>query len=72
MFVDTPRPLRLERIARQRGWTAAEVEARERAQMPLADKAARADHVLDNSGTAEETERQVANLLHNWGLLHDD
>jgi dephospho-CoA kinase len=64
VFVDVPRPTRLERIARQRGWTADDVEARERAQMPLTEKAAYADHVLDNSGTLEDLERQVDDLLH--------
>jgi dephospho-CoA kinase len=68
VFVDTPRPQRLERVAQQRGWSAAEVEARERAQLPLTEKAARADHVLDNSGTTEAMERQVADLLHDWGM----
>ena len=66
VFVETPRPLRLERVARQRGWTQEEVETRERAQLPLDEKAARADHVLDNSGTPEDLERQVIALLHNW------
>jgi dephospho-CoA kinase len=68
VFVDTPRPQRLERAARQRGWTAAEVEARERAQLPLTAKAAMADHVLDNSGTLDDLERQVDDLLHKWGI----
>jgi dephospho-CoA kinase len=68
VFVDTPRPLRLERAARQRRWTAAEVEARERAQLPLTAKAALADHVLDNSGTPDDLERQVDSLLDKWGI----
>ena len=32
VFVDTPQPVRLERIARQRGWTAEQVKAREAAR----------------------------------------
>jgi dephospho-CoA kinase len=68
VFVDAPRPLRLERVARQRRWTATDVEARERAQLPLTEKAARADHVLDNSGTLEDLERQVDDLLRTWGM----
>ncbi len=68
VFVDAPRPLRLERVARQRRWTAADVEARERAQLPLTAKAARADHVLDNSGNIEDLERQVDDLLRTWGM----
>ena len=72
VFIDTPRPLRLERIARQRGWSGEEVATRERAQLPLTEKAARADHVLDNSGTLEELERQVDELLHTWEVMNDE
>jgi dephospho-CoA kinase len=72
VFVDAPRPLRLERVARQRGWTPADVAARERAQLPLTAKAARADHVLDNSGTLEDLERQVDDLLHDWKVTNDE
>src|SRR5207245_2089535 len=51
VYVDVPRDERLQRVARQRGWAAEEVEARERAQMPLTEKARMAQYTLDNSGT---------------------
>lgn len=38
------------------------------AQMPLAEKRRRADYVVDNSGTLEETRRQVEKL---WQLLQN-
>lgn len=69
VFVDVPAELRQERLARQRGWSAEQVRERESAQMPLTEKAARADHVLDNSGTTEELDRQVQELLTRWQLL---
>ena len=72
IFVDTPRSLRLERVARQRGWTAEDVATREQAQMPLSAKKAHADYVLDNSGTLEHLERQVTDLLHNWERMRDE
>jgi dephospho-CoA kinase len=68
VFVQTPREARLERIAQQRGWTPQEVEAREHAQLPLTEKARRADHVLDNSTTLDALDRQVDDLLQVWGL----
>jgi dephospho-CoA kinase len=68
IFIDAPRAMRLERLARQRGWTEKEVEARERAQLPLTEKAVRADHVLENSTSLEHLNRQVDDLLHLWGL----
>lgn len=43
---------------------AAAIESRISAQWPQADKVARADFVIDNSGPLEETRRQVAALCH--------
>ena len=66
VFVEAPREERLRRVAGQRGWTAAELEAREGAQLPLTAKAAHADHTLDNSGPLERLERQVDDLVRRW------
>ncbi len=68
VFVDVPRDLRLRRIARHRGWTEEEVEARESAQLSLSEKAGRADCSLDNSGTVEDLRREVRSLLDRWGI----
>lgn len=68
VFIDAPRSVRLERLTRQRGWTEKEMDARERAQLPLTEKAIRADHVLDNSTSLEHLDRQVNDLVHLWGL----
>jgi dephospho-CoA kinase len=68
VYVDAPREVRLERVARQRGWNEKEVQAREQAQLPLTEKAVRADHVLDNSASLEHLNGQVNDLLHLWGL----
>ena len=71
VYVDAPREVRLRRLAGQRGWTEKEVQARENAQLPLTVKAARADHVLDNSATPEHLNRQVEDLLRRWGLARE-
>src|SRR5262245_57484192 len=68
VFVDVPREARLERVVRQRGWTKEEVEARERAQMPLTEKARMAHDTLDNSGTLDDLRRQVDALLARWAV----
>jgi dephospho-CoA kinase len=68
LFVDAPRKARLRRLAEQRGWSPAEVEARERAQMPLGEKRQRANVVLDNSGSPEQLRVQVHALLRQWGI----
>ena len=66
---NSSRQLRLRRLAEQRGWTEPEVEAREKAQMPLEEKRRRADAVIDNSGTPEEAAAQVEGLLRKWELI---
>ena len=72
VFVNVPRKLRLERIARQRGWTEKEVQARENAQWSHTDKFARADIIMDNAGTLDDLRRQVDVLLARWGLAHQN
>ncbi len=61
VFVDAPRDLRLARALR-RGWTSADFEAREQAQLPVEAKRARADLIIENAGKLEETRRQVTRL----------
>jgi dephospho-CoA kinase len=69
VYVHAPRAVRLRRLAEQRNWGAKEVAGRERAQLPLTDKARRADAALDNSGPPEVLARQVDDLLRTWGLV---
>jgi dephospho-CoA kinase len=69
IYIHAPRKLRLERLAQNRGWTAEDVEKRESAQMPLSDKAMRADVAIDNSGSLAETHQQVEALIRRWNLL---
>ena len=49
----------IERLTATRGMSEAEARARLAAQPPQADKIAQADVVIDNSGTLEQTRRQV-------------
>ncbi|MCA9151294.1 MAG: dephospho-CoA kinase, partial [Planctomycetales bacterium] len=67
VFVDTPRELRLQRVV-VRGWTENEFAAREAAQTPVEIKRQRADWIVDNSASLEETFRQVKAV---WHALHD-
>ncbi len=62
VFVEAPRSVRLGRV-RSRGWDEAELDRREKAQMPLDEKRRRSDHVLLNEGTLEELESRVAKVL---------
>ena len=47
------------------GWTEAEARARIAAQMPLAEKRARADVIIDNSGTLDNLRQQVLQAYQN-------
>jgi dephospho-CoA kinase len=58
LFIDTPEAVCRER-ALKRGWTEAELTARQHAQQSPESKRARADALIDNRGTREETQAQV-------------
>lgn len=62
VFVDAPSAAREERARAARGWSAGEVARREAHQMPLEEKRARANVVIDNSGDQAALERAVAAL----------
>lgn len=55
--------VRRDRLKRDRHMTDEEIGARLAAQMPQADKARRADFIIDNSGSLAETNNQVHHLL---------
>ena len=57
--------VQLQRLMARNGWTEAEARARIAAQMSLAEKRARADVILDNSGTLDELREQVIRAYHN-------
>lgn len=63
--LSSTRAHQLERL-RERGWTEAELTAREAAQLPLAEKERRASHVLRNDGTLAELEAAVGGLVARW------
>ncbi len=58
LFVDTPRQRRLA-FAIDRGWEPGELARRERVQLPIEAKRARADWVIDNAGDHASLARQV-------------
>jgi dephospho-CoA kinase len=57
-----PAEVQIERTMTRDSCTREEALARIRAQVPIDEKRELADHVIDNSGTREETERQVREL----------
>ncbi|HTR79762.1 MAG TPA: dephospho-CoA kinase [Gemmatimonadaceae bacterium] len=59
VLVDAARPVRLERLIRDRGLSATEAMAMIAAQMPAELKRAGADYVIENSGSLADLRRQV-------------
>lgn len=64
--VALPREQQAERLMKREGYSREEAFSRIDSQMPLEEKEKRADYVIDNSGTPEETREQVFAL---WSSL---
>jgi dephospho-CoA kinase len=62
VVVWAPRELQIERQLSRNGYGRAEAERRVDAQIPIDEKRAQAHHVIDNSGSLEDTRRQVEAL----------
>ncbi|NEW66316.1 dephospho-CoA kinase [Carnobacteriaceae bacterium zg-84] len=63
LVVYIPKEKQLERLMKRNGYTLEEASIRIEAQMPIEEKRVCADDVIDNSGTIEETEKQVIAYL---------
>ncbi|MCJ8010198.1 dephospho-CoA kinase [Paenibacillus sp. KQZ6P-2] len=59
MVVYTPRVIQLERLMDRNQMTKNEASARIGSQMDIEEKKLKADIVIDNSGNAEQTKRQI-------------
>lgn len=66
--VFVPYEVQLERLLKRDGLTVSEAVSRIRSQMPLAEKKRRADHVVDNSSSREETYQQINEILKSLGF----
>lgn len=67
VFVHADLKIRQQR-ANLRGWQEGELQRRERQQLPLEQKRKRASDVIDNSGSANQTRKQVQSLWMSWQL----
>ena len=68
VLVDAPRPIRLERLVRDRGLKETEAMDMITAQMPAELKRARADYIIDNDSTFATLEQRVNEV---WGSLEE-
>jgi dephospho-CoA kinase len=64
VVVSVPESVQLQRVMRRDGLNEEAARARIRSQLPLSAKLAAADHVIDNSGSLDQTRQQVQRLWH--------
>lgn len=63
VVVYAPREIQIERLRKRDGLSDSEISARLSAQVDIEIKKKLADYVIDNSGSLEETRKQVRNLV---------
>ena len=66
VYVD--KDVQFERLKQRNGYSDDEAQARIASQMPLKEKQKRADAVINNNGSVEETNKQLIMILRNWGF----
>lgn len=68
MVVYVPESVQLKRLMARNGLNESEARARIQNQWPIEDKKQLADVLIDNSGTLQETEEQIADFWQGKGL----
>ncbi|OYW12413.1 MAG: hypothetical protein B7Z55_18300, partial [Planctomycetales bacterium 12-60-4] len=63
VFIDVAPALRFERVQQQRGWSRAELSAREQSQWSLERKQGAATHTVGNGGSLETAGRELWEIL---------
>ncbi|MEH7491319.1 dephospho-CoA kinase [Neobacillus niacini] len=66
VYVD--RDIQLKRLMERNELSLKDAEARIKSQMPLSEKVALADAVINNNGAITETKKQVIEVLMGWGI----
>ncbi|PAE41994.1 dephospho-CoA kinase [Bacillus sp. 7884-1] len=66
VYVD--RDIQLNRLMERNDLSLEDAKARISSQMPLSDKVALADAVINNNGSISETKRQLIEILTGWGI----
>ena len=61
--VASTRDIQISRMVRQRGYTREEAEARLAAQLPVEEKAAKSQYVINNNGTTEELKAEAKRFV---------
>ncbi|MFK9091215.1 dephospho-CoA kinase [Bacillus salipaludis] len=67
VFVDNE--TQLQRLIARNNLSVGDAEARIRSQMPMSEKVALADAVIDNNGSQENTMKQLIEVLKKWEIM---
>ncbi|KQU60853.1 dephospho-CoA kinase [Rossellomorea marisflavi] len=68
IVVTVEKDVQLSRLMKRNKMTEEEAASRISSQLPLREKVEKADAVIDNNGSVEDTLKQVEELLTAWGL----
>ncbi|WP_338451402.1 dephospho-CoA kinase [Niallia oryzisoli] len=68
LLVYVDQEIQLQRLMERNQYTKEEALTRMQSQMPLSEKKALADAVIDNNGSLEKTQWQLYNVLKEWGF----
>ena len=63
IFVETPEPIRRNRVLSSRNWTAEQLRQREESQFPLEQKRRAADFVIENSGSLTAAAAELGRVV---------
>jgi dephospho-CoA kinase len=63
VFIDADLETRAGRLARSRGWSAAELERREKLLEPLDRKRSRADHIVKNNSKIDDLRSEIERVF---------
>ena len=69
LVVAVDEDIQLRRLMARNGFSEQEANARIASQIPVAEKVAGADAVLQNNGTLDETRAQLHEILMKWGVI---
>lgn len=69
IVVTTDKDVQLARIMKRDESTIEEAEQRIKSQIPVAEKEKWADAIIDNNGTIKQSEKQLEEILIDWGIL---
>jgi len=68
LLVYVDETVQLQRLMRRNNFTEKEALARIKSQMPLKEKKRRADSIIDNNGSLDQTQLQMNTILQKWGF----